>query len=1109
MLRPIIMIGCGGSGQKVVRYTRDAVERRLKEAGWKQDLPRAWQFIAVDSHGSLDDPSIPFLPQSDFVNLAGNLGDYQYLDFALQSQFGLQGARPDVFRELMGWRPNPGQVNVPIRDSAGQLRAVGRAVGLLSLQGHLYDRVRHAFDACDAAGPELVEVSRHLGVDIPQEQPVSNPIVLVVGSMAGGTGAGIMLDVVDLVRAVHVNGSFPTLIALTPDIFGSLETDAMTANSVAFMSELLNAYWDNEMPENGLIPQMVAVNTRGPHSVYVIGRRNLDGLDLSDSRNVYRAVGNVLAAVTTSVQIQQVFYNYSTVSWPIVSSTNAGGYGFADQYLPGVASSFGSATISIGRVRFRDYLQKLLLRSIVEQLANGFEVAAQITLGDNETKLLSASEKVTELARRNVETFLSDSGIVLDRIEEIFISSEVLRTQLSEVIHSINSSIPSAESHHIDMWLQIVVAQVQYNKYLIRQRESSILEEKLQTWSSEVYQSVLHSASSLSATFGIPVVISIIESARTEVLKIASEMRERAEASRQRSFQAEMSGRMQFSGTKGTLRRTSAAVQELINEISKAIVWDQTVDVQEKLAVILEAVATSLLTNIEAALQDSNVRIRALATSQDGTPSVSTGWPKNDGVVPVSFAPSPVEFFIEDYTTWPQRARELIQQSLGNPGELPIDPVEAARTLIIRGGFVDFSNRESILPLIWDRGNQAEPQWGLGQSVEIRIEDSIDGLLERIDVWLSRPATEVNRDLTEGLGAYLVPVNPITGALVADHVQRLDAFKEKLQLALRLSRPLIDIDESLNATVHPRPISSSLNIEGFPFPVGHPARQMTEEIIQQFLGTSEPIDWAFAPTECESVLVSSFLDYPVNPSVITSLTEPLAESVNRSNGDQLQFSFWKWRRAHSLQKFVPLPYELRLAAIRGFAIARVLGVMSAEERDQNVITDHGGDKQFPKWLLTATNRNNLLPVLLEAMVLSFADASTKGSSAFDAYKSLIEYGTGQGVYGKFRVGGLLRHFLETGDRDGIRIVDQARAEFVTSSNRVERAGKVIEYLQRNIERFEDLESSGPDQRSWRNAFGMVDPPDTLTHELLPDLRVAYGQVLEAVQNWLSQPAVIV
>jgi hypothetical protein len=323
------------------------------------------------------------------------------------------------------------------------------------------------------------------------------------------------------------------------------------------------------------------------------------------------------------------------------------------------------------------------------------------------------------------------------------------------------------------------------------------------------------------------------------------------------------------------------------------------------------------------------------------------------------------------------------------------------------------------------------------------------------------------------------------------------------------SRPLIEIDESLNNVVHPRPISCSLNIEGFPFPVGHSARQLTEEVIQGFLDTLEPVDWAFTPTECESVLVSSFLNYPVNPSVMSSFTEPLAGSVNHLSGDLLRSAFWKWRRACTLQKFVPLPNELRLAAIRGFAIARAIGVMSAEVQRQNVIADRDGDKFFPKHLLTLTDRNNLLPALLEAMVLTFAEVSTKGKDAFAAYESLIEYGTGQGLWVEFRVDGLFRHFLEAGDYDGVRIVDQIRADSVVGIDRYQRAEKIIEYLERNIQRFEDLERLGPDPQSWRNSDGTVQPIDTLTHELLPDLRNAYGQVLGAVRKWLSPPEYLV
>ena len=49
MLKPIIMIGCGGSGQKAVRYVRDSVKRHLEHQGWEGDFPKAWRPLQKES----------------------------------------------------------------------------------------------------------------------------------------------------------------------------------------------------------------------------------------------------------------------------------------------------------------------------------------------------------------------------------------------------------------------------------------------------------------------------------------------------------------------------------------------------------------------------------------------------------------------------------------------------------------------------------------------------------------------------------------------------------------------------------------------------------------------------------------------------------------------------------------------------------------------------------------------------------------------------------------------------------------------------------------------------------------------------------------------------
>ena len=81
MLSPVIMIGCGGSGQKAVRYIRDAVRRRLVHAGWEGEFPRSWQFIGLDTLESQESPGeIPTMPASDYKSVSLKYSTYTDLE---------------------------------------------------------------------------------------------------------------------------------------------------------------------------------------------------------------------------------------------------------------------------------------------------------------------------------------------------------------------------------------------------------------------------------------------------------------------------------------------------------------------------------------------------------------------------------------------------------------------------------------------------------------------------------------------------------------------------------------------------------------------------------------------------------------------------------------------------------------------------------------------------------------------------------------------------------------------------------------------------------------------------------------------------------------------
>jgi hypothetical protein len=505
-----------------------------------------------------------------------------------------------------------------------------------------------------------------------------------------------------------------------------------------------------------------------------------------------------------------------------------------------------------------------------------------------------------------------------------------------------------------------------------------------------------------------------------------------------------------------------------------------------------------MLSSIEASINQALARVHMLTRAQDGKPPAIAGWPRNDGVVPFGFVPSPVEFFLEDHETWPEAARQLLAKSLGDATGLSLDPVEAARLLIIRGGFGGDGNRHAADPLVWAASASGPLAWEPGQKVQTIVADDVDVLASRIDAWMMRPNMELSNALLDDLGAYLMPTHPKTGVAIADHQERLSKYRQRLTSALMQSRPLVEIDRTMSAEVHPEPLKYELSIQGFPFGDGHPAREVTAQVIQGFLNTAEPVDWAFSDAEAESVLITSFLKFPVNPSVITSFTKPLDAALHEFTDSRLRSSFWQWRRSRILENFIPLPDDLRRAAIRGFAVARALGTATNIPGKQNRISSDEGVFDFPPYFLTETNQNNFLPCLLEAMILAFAGGPTKGKRAFEAYGTLVRYGLGGGLTTEFKIDGSTLRILETGDYGSTRILDAKRAELLAvDGNRVANA---IKYVTDHLVTLEKLANRGMDPRSWRTKKGNVEPVDTLNMELLDDLRGGYTEVREALEQ---------
>ena len=102
----------------------------------------------------------------------------------------------------------------------------------------------------------------------------------------------------------------------------------------------------------------------------------------------------------------------------------------------------------------------------------------------------------------------------------------------------------------------------------------------------------------------------------------------------------------------------------------------------------------------------------------------------------------------------------------------------------------------------------------------------------------------------------------------------------------------------------------------------------------------------------------------------------------------------------------------------------------------------------------------------------------------------------------FEIDGVTAQILKTGEYGNVEKVDAARADSLGNDPQT-RIKNAIAYLDANIKRYDAIESRPMHPHSWRNQVGAVDPVDTMTRELLPDLRKGHVMVREALERFES------
>lgn len=1021
MLRPFLLVGVGGSGGKTLRVIRDEIEAKLRSRGWSTEergFPKAWQFLQIDvaSAPDGDDPDLPKqLPATDFFGMVSSGLTYNAMDSALASKLTFEQG----LDSLGGWRPDPNKVQVAITRGAGQYRALGRVIALNRLD-QIKNRIDRAVDAltdADVAG-ELGELTRLLSQGEPRAH-VAEPTVLVVSSIAGGSGAGAVLEVCDVLRSggrTWLDDSIGILYA--PDVFDEIPESArrgVRPNALATLSELIAGGWSFDGRDGGITDSSArlyqasgvattSISRLGPRYPILVGARNAD-VSYGSQNEIYRGMGRALAEWVTQTRLQDSMGAYATTNRQVATAALADNIGLKQKHHDTPFTALGFARLSVGRDWFERYASQYLARAAITRIVTK-HLDARLP-DDRRTD----AEIIEELADQAWPRFLAGSGLDERGVEANDVIDSIRPDNrksagsewVEQALARLRKTSPRPEGIPAQQWQQRI------EQYL--REEGPRLREQLRTrrlaqareWVQHIQVNLVDHVLSAVATHGAPVTTRLLEKLAAEIEVTLRGLPEERDQAMQKSRRAADDIRASFAAS-GDVAPKSPELEKAVNRAAHSVGFEAEADLCALVEALLRDLLTKLLQPITRAVGDALDIAARDQRRQHGQSSKIETWPYGD-LVPEVLRPSKNEFLLDDVDRFPDTMRELLVRDTGagTTGEAEVKAVfdivtgRDSREGRDRTPSAAWERRHSWVP---DVDDLHETMSGPAAAVLV-VRLGADDLLDRADQWITNDQAEFGRHLKQSLSSFLTDASVSEGT----RQDRLQRFTGRLQATISRARPLVQIDTQLLTLVHEKaePVVS-LAIDQIPVPAGSKAAKAAKDVLAAAQVSPSVIDKLFTDSQGQAVSVFGVLAEPYEPAVFTSLMRPIAEewSEVRGSADARQ-SFWTWRRSRSLPEFVPAAPAIRRSMLRGWFTAQLLGQIDGQTNNApggmtvwGPGRAHGSGelRPFPHPLLAVSKGAFEAPAaVLESLPLAMLDVyATHSLQPLAAYHRLRDLG---------------------------------------------------------------------------------------------------------------------
>ena len=1031
MLKPLLIIGLGGSGGKTIRAIKQTLNRKLQSARYVGELPAAWQFLQIDTTIDGVDFPAPMLPVDEVHSVVPSGANFNEV---LES-ITRRGTLAEQQLMLSGW-------GIPfsaiaIKDGAGQTRAIGRQVGVADSAKTL-NAIQGAISKMKAptALSELGEVAKKLGAKSPDRTPQA----FIISSIAGGSGAGMFMDVAELLKRATAETWAQEAISLlyTSEVFKDLQGDSganVSKNSLGAMNELIASKWVGVSDRSnllysklGLLPgNNTSTSGYGCKGNILVGASNKEGVNIAKGEDgagmneVFLTIGEALAGAVTNDVISEFLFQTAfvniTQTRSAIDDSGLAPENPQNQTLAAAGIGFGQMTL--GADRIVDYVADALVKSQVEKL-----LSPDLT-PDLLNQKKSKVEWIQEESDKVWANFLLSSGVDESGSQDQILDAifpEDWKAHVKQHVYSIISKNIAPTPIPLATFALAVSSDWVTGTKRFLDKELSEVNTNAKNWVNSIQDTLRDLVAQELMRNGYEVVIHLVTRLEDELKsKVIPELLDahKVDAQKFGNFddRALTKGIHDIAdGLAGVGKQNTAFLDKLSVQVSRVLEGQINSKVNALAASLVQDLLSFFVAPLKEQLFEARHNLlneqRATITT-NGSKNLFNEFPKwGSEIISDRYKPRTIERILIDpkdyestYDLYAKRDSnddEPFKKSVGvsllgkkmNPPQA--DP--NAQTLItVRSKWTTSVSQAQ------DEDNPTVSK------VEWNFHTGIEELCERNRRWL------INED--SAFGAF-------TSKSIRDYVtaqgegpeirsDRESKFVREYSAMLGLAQPLILLNP--NAMQHILASGKSGNAAGImmksspiPFKMSSTVGQECVKVLQKSGFDPKKDSFEQDNFKDSSNATNMFAVATTSASLpawaFASLTEPILEQVAVSRNHALTWiQFWEGRRSRPLIEAIPFETEMRRSIITGWFVATLFGMRKIEpDASGRTVKVWNPNLQVPGWsafpspLLNSHHEDLsrdtwVLPQLLVSAGIALAEFGHSGSGeSINGYR-LLKY----------------------------------------------------------------------------------------------------------------------